>query len=210
MAASDLFERELWEKGYKYVCGCDEVGCGSLMGPVTMACVIFPVNIDYKNLLKGLNDSKQKTEEQREELYVKIKQHALYWSVAEASVERINDINIYWAKWEAARSALSLLPIKPDHVLMDGNKNIPEIDIPQTAIVKGDGKSISIAAASILAKVDRDRFIVELSKEFNSEYGWAKNKGYYTEDHINALKKFGKTKWHRDKYVEKFLNETTV
>jgi len=205
MAANDEYEQRLWTSDCKYVCGVDEVGCGSLMGPVTMACVVFSANIDYKTLLKGLNDSKQKTSEQREELYIKIKQYALDWSVAEASVEEIDQYNIYWAKWMAARRALTKLKIQPDHILMDGNHKIPEISIPQTAIVKGDSKSISIAGASILAKVDRDRYIVELAKEVVPEYGWKDNKGYYTEEHIAALKKYGKTQWHRAKYVSKFI-----
>lgn len=205
MAPNANYENELIQKGYKFIAGVDEVGCGSLMGQVVMACVIFPVNIDYKTLLPGLNDSKQMNAEKRDKLYPIIKQHALCWSAAEASVEEIDQLNIYWAKFLAARRALAKLNIKPDYILMDGNKVIPEVEIPQTAIVKGDGKSISIAAASVLAKVDRDRYIVELAKEVNPEYGWAENKGYYTEQHIGALKKYGKTVYHRAKYVEKFI-----
>lgn len=205
MVPNTDYESKLWSAGSKYVCGVDEVGCGSLMGQVVMACVVFPADIDYKKLLSGLNDSKQLTVEKREILYPLIKQYALSWSVAEANVEEIDQLNIYWAKWVAARRALTKLKIVPDHILMDGNKIIPEITIPQTAIIKGDGKSISIAAASVLAKVDRDRYIVELSKKVHPDYGWAENKGYYTEGHIAALRKHGKTEWHRTKYVSKFV-----
>jgi ribonuclease HII len=205
MAANDDYEKALWASGCKYVCGVDETACGSLVGVVNMACVIFPASIDYKALLPGLNDSKQLTAEKREALYPLIKQHALDWAVAEASVEEIDQYNIFWAKWMAAKRALAKLKVKPDHILMDGNKVIPEVDTPQTAIVKGDAKSISIGAASILAKVDRDRYIVELAKNVHADFGWAENKGYYTEGHIAALKKYGKTEWHRSKYVSKFI-----
>ena len=205
MAPNFGYETQLHDQGYKYVCGVDEVGCGSLCGLVKMACVIFPVDLDYKTLLSGINDSKQLTSAKREQLYPLIKTYALDYSTADASVEEIDELNIYWAKWLAARRAIAKLQIKPDYILMDGNKAIPEVDIPQTAIVKGDGKSISIAAASIIAKVDRDAYVVELAKLVLPEYGWADNKGYYTEGHIAALKKYGKTQWHRTKYVEKFL-----
>lgn len=209
MVANADYESKLITQGYKNICGIDEVGCGSLSGDVYMACVIFPPEVywKYKTLIPGLNDSKQKTEEQREKLYPIIKNCAVCWSVASASVEEIDKLNIYWAKWLAARRAIEKLDIKPDYILMDGDKKIPEIDIPQTPIVKGDGKSISIAAASIIAKVDRDRYIVELDKEVHPDYGFAENKGYYTKKHIAALENHGKTIYHRQKYVEKFLKQ---
>lgn len=205
MAANDNYEKDIIGKGYNFIAGVDETGMGSLIADVYVSAVIFPNGIDYKKLLPGLNDSKQKTEEQRNELYILIKEHALAWSVATASVEEINKLNIYWARFLAARRALEKLSIKPDYVLMDGNKIIPEIDTAQQAIVKGDQKSISIAAASILAKVDRDSYIKELSKKVDAEFDWAANKGYYCEKHIKALQKHGKTEWHRDKFVEKFI-----
>jgi len=207
MINRDKYEKELWEKGYKYVCGIDETAMGTMAGHLNISCVIFPVNFDYVTLLPKINDSKQLTSEKREKLYPLIKQYALDWSVAEASVKEIDEMNVYWARFLAVKRGLEKLKIKPDYILMDGNKAIPEIDIPQTAIVKGDAKSFSISAASILAKVDRDKYIVELAKEVHPDYDWAVNKGYYSEKHIAALQKHGKTIWHRQKYVEKFLKK---
>ncbi len=178
---------------------------GSLAGDVYVAAVIFPIEINYKQLLPGLNDSKTKTEEQREKLYELIKKHSLAYAIATASVEEINKLNIYWARFLAARRALDKLSIKPDYVIMDGNKIIPEISTDQHAIVKGDQKSISIAAASILAKVERDRYIAELSKSVHNDFDWENNKAYYCPTHIQALQKHGKTLWHRDKFIEKFI-----
>ena len=205
MAASDSFEQELWNTGKSLVAGCDESGCGALAGNVVMGVVIFPINIDYKKLLPGLNDSKQKTVEQRDILYTLIQQHALYYATAIASVEEIDRLNIYWAKFLAARRALAKLPVQPDFVLMDGDKVIPEITIPQTAIVKGDGKSISIAAASILAKVERDRHIDALADFVHPDFDWKSNKSYWSPGHVAALKKYGKTVYHREKYVQTTL-----
>ena len=205
MAASDEYEQKIIKLGYKNIVGVDETGMGSLISDVYVGAVIFPENIDYKSLLPGLNDSKTKTEKQREDLYVLIKKYAKSWAVAIASIEEIKELNIYWARFLAAQRAIDNLHIKPDYALMDGNKIIPDIDIEQQAIVKGDLKSISIAAASILAKVDRDNSIKEISKLVHSDYNWESNKGYYCKDHIDAIKKYGKTKWHRDKFVEKFV-----
>lgn len=206
MVADSSEERQLISKGYSYIAGVDETGVGSLAGEVYMAAVVFAPGFDF-SILKGVNDSKQMTEAKRDSLYELIKKHALAYSVATASVEEINVHNIYWAKFIAARRALDQLSIKPDFVLMDGNAEIPDIDIPQKAIVKGDSKSISIAAASILAKVERDRYIVKLASQVHEDYGWADNKAYYTPNHIKALQKHGKTQWHRDKYVSKFIGE---
>lgn len=203
--ANDSYEKKIRAEGYNIVVGCDEVGCGSLCGDVYTCAIIFPPNINYKKLMPGLNDSKQKTAEQREILYGQIKNCALDFAIGTASVAEIDEINIYWAKFRAFRRALNSLKIKPDFVLIDGNKKIPEIEIPQQSIVKGDGISISIAAASILAKVERDRYMVELSKKVHSDYDWASNKGYYAPNHISALHKYGKTIYHRNKFVEKFV-----
>ncbi len=205
MVANADEENKLLGSGYKLVAGVDETGMGSLAGDVYVAAVIFPANIDYKKLLPGLNDSKQKTEEQREKLYILIKKYAMAWAVATASVEEVNELNVYWARFLAARRALNKLSIKPDYVIMDGNKVIPEITIPQHAIVKGDQKSISIAAASILAKVDRDHYIIDLAKQVHADFMWESNKAYYCQNHIQALKKHGRTEWHRDKFIEKFV-----
>lgn len=204
MVANDEYERKLWAKGYKYICCCDESGIGSLAGNAYAAAVMFPSNIDYKILLPGLNDSKQKTKKQREQLYPLIKKYALAYSVQIATVKEINEYNVYWAKFIAIRRAISALSIKPDFVLMDGNAKIPEIDIPQMAIVKGDSKSISIAAASILAKVDRDAYMEELATKVHDDYDWSSNKAYYCKKHLDALKKHGRTKWHRDRFIRKF------
>ena len=205
MIANLDHEQSLWLQGYKLVVGCDEAGTGSLIGAAYTACVVFPMGLDYANLLPGLNDSKQLTPERREQLYPLIKQYALAWAVDSASLEEIADLNIYWAKWMSLRRALAKLSLAPDYVLMDGNKCIPELTTPQLALVKGDSKSVSIAAASILAKVDRDRYVVELAKQVDSCWGWADNKGYCTAEHVAALKKYGKTVYHRAKFVEKFV-----
>ena len=205
MTATDDEENKLAKLGYKLIVGCDEAGTGSLAGPLYVGAVIFPLGLDYQALLPGLNDSKQKTEEQREVLYPLIKQHALAWAVETASVEEIERLNVYWAKFLAIRRALSKLSPQPDFVIMDGNKVIPEITTPQVALVKADAKSISVAAASILAKVDRDRYMKELAKEVHPDFNWGSNKAYYCKTHVDALKKHGATKWHRTKFIEKLL-----
>ena len=205
MVANSSEEKGLAVLGYDLVAGVDESGMGCFAGDVYVAAVIFPHDIDYKTLLPGLNDSKTKSPEKRRELYGKIKQHALAWAVATASVQEIDELNIYWARFLAARRALSKLSVKPNYIIIDGNKEIPEISTPQHAIVKGDSKSISIAAASILAKEDRDSYMDELAKKVHPDYGWEKNRSYYCDDTINALKKHGKTQWHRQKYVAKYL-----
>ncbi len=205
MAANTEHEEKLWDKGYKYVAGCDETGMGSLAGNVYVAVVIFPVGIDYKKLLPGINDSKKLSAEARERLYPLIKKYAIDYSVQTASIEEIAVHNIYWARFIAARRALNDLIFEADYVLMDGNAKIPEINIPQDALVKGDTRSVSIAAASILAKVERDKYIEELSVRVHEDYGWITNKAYYSQKHIDAIKKYGKTKWHRYKFIQKFL-----
>jgi ribonuclease HII len=204
MSASDKYERELWNKGFKYIASVDESGMGSFAGDIYVAAVILPKNIDYKTLLPGLNDSKKLTAEKREKLYPLIKKHAVAYSVQVATVPEVNEHNVYWARFIAARRALADLQTSPDYVLMDGNATIPEIDIPQEALVKGDSKSISIAAASILAKVDRDIYMMDLATKVHEDYGWASNKAYYSTQHIAALKKHGKTEWHRDRFLRKF------
>lgn len=204
--ANDKFEKELWSAGNKYIAACDETGMGSLAGDVYVAMVVFPQDFDF-TLIKGTNDSKQLTPEKRESLYDKIKQYALSYAIETASVAEIDEHNIYWARFIAARRALEKLTVKPDFILIDGNAEIPEITIPQKAIVKGDAKSLSIAAASILAKVERDRYIVELSDKVHEDYGWKSNKAYYTATHVQAIKKHGKTQYHREKYVSKFIGE---
>lgn len=207
MVANASEENGLAVLGYNNIAGVDESGMGCFAGDVYVAAVIFPQDIDFKKLLPGLNDSKTKKPEQREALYKQIKEHALAYSVAIASVEEIDRLNIYWARFLAARRALDSLQIKPDYVIMDGNKEIPEIYIPQHAIVKGDQKSISIAAASILAKTDRDAYMDRIAKLVHPDHDWANNRSYYSKQTVDAIKKHGKNKWHRQKYVAKYLPE---
>ena len=208
MVANASEENGLFNMGYKIVAGVDESGMGCFAGDVYVAAVILPYGIDYKKLLPGLNDSKKKSHEQRKVLYKQIKEHALAYSVATASVAEIDELNIYWARFLAARRALKKLSVRPEYVIIDGNKEITEIYTSQHAIVKGDSKSISIAAASILAKVDRDEYMDHIAGLVHEDHGWKENKSYYSKDMIAALKKHGKNKWHRQKYVSKFLVES--
>lgn len=202
--ATDLYEKQLVSQGYNYICGCDESGMGALAGNLWVGAVIFPKDMNY-SFLPGLNDSKQKTPAQREVLYELVKKYALDYATEIGTVEEIDRLNVYWARFAAMNRALNKLRIKPDYILMDGNKKIPNINIPQMAIVKGDAKSYTIAAASILCKVERDRYMVELAKLVPEEFGWKDNKAYWCEQHVSAFKKYGKTKWHRQKYIEKLL-----
>ncbi|KKM22495.1 hypothetical protein LCGC14_1624820 [marine sediment metagenome] len=207
MTVSDKEENKLLQQGYRLICGADESGCGCFAGDVYAAAVIFPPNIDYKILLPGINDSKKLSDENRKKLYPLIKKYARAYAVATASVEEIDRLNIYWAKFLAVRRAIDGLQIQPDYVIMDGNKEIPEIHIPQQAIVKGDQKSISIAAASILAKTDRDAYMDRIAKLVHPDHGWESNRSYYSKQTVDAIKKHGKNKWHRQKYVAKYLPE---
>jgi len=207
MVANASEENGLFNMGYELVAGVDESGMGCFAGDVYVAAVILPHGIDYKRLLPGLDDSKKKSHEQRKVLYESIKKHAVAYAVATASVAEIDELNIYWARFLAARRALKKLSVKPEYVIIDGNKEIPEIYTPQHAIVKGDQKSISIAAASILAKVDRDKYMDQIAELVHEDHGWKENRSYYSKSMIAALKKHGKTKWHRQKYVEKYLVE---
>lgn len=204
MVANDFEEKKLIDSGYKLIAGIDESGMGSLAGEVHVGVVVLPVNIDFKNLLPEVNDSKQKSQEEREKLYELIKKHAVSYAVATATIEEIDKHNIYWARFIAARRAIESLKVKPDYILMDGNAVVPEIEIPQTALVKGDTRSISIAAASILAKVERDAYMMDLASRVHEDYGWITNKAYYTKKHLAALEKYGKTKWHREGFLKKF------
>lgn len=201
--ANNKREKELHDEGYNIVAGIDESGMGCFAGDVFVAIVVFPKDIDYANLMPGLNDSKTKTENQRNVLYSLIKKYALMYTVESASVEEIDKLNIYWARFAAVKMGLS--KTNPDYILIDGDKEVPNISTPQEAIAKGDSKSISIAAASILAKVERDKHIDSIFKNVHPDYAWDKNKSYYSKDHVDAIKKHGKTKYHREKYVRKYL-----
>lgn len=172
--------------------GCDEAGRGCLAGPVTAAAVILPP--DFHNDL--INDSKQLSERQREQLRPVIEHEALAWAVAMVSPQEIDRINILRASITAMHRALDQLTIRPEGILVDGNRFFPYHDIPHTTIVKGDGKMLCIAAASILAKTHRDELMRRLDAEF-PQYGWARNKGYPTPDHRAAIAQYGVSPHHR-------------
>lgn len=172
--------------------GCDEAGRGCLAGPVTAAAVILPP--DFHNDL--LNDSKQLTERQRDLLRPIIEREALAWAVAFVSPREIDEINILKASFTAMHRAIDGLKIRPQALLIDGNRFIKYQDIPHTCIVKGDGKMMSIAAASVLAKTHRDEFMRKIAQE-HPEYAWDKNKGYPTRDHRSAIEQYGATPYHR-------------
>lgn len=192
------FEYEYW-KEYDFVCGIDEVGRGPLAGPVMAAAVIFPKDI---NLLY-LNDSKQLSEKKREELYEEIKMNAIACAVGIADAATIDAINILQADYVAMRQAVSKLSVQPQLLLNDA-VTIPLVNQPQVPIIKGDTKSISIAAASILAKVERDRLMC-VYDEMYPEYGFARNKGYGSAEHIEAIRKYGPCDIHRRTFIKKFI-----
>lgn len=179
------YEKELWDNGINNIAGVDEVGRGPLIGPVVTACVILPH--DFK--LEGLNDSKKLSEKKREEYYDYIIENALSVSVGMMDEKVIDDVNIYEATKLAMYQAINNSKIKPDHVLIDAMK-LEELDIPSTSIIKGDAKSISIAAASVIAKVTRDRMMIELDEKYPM-YGFKSHKGYPTKKHVEAIEKYG-------------------
>ena len=193
-------EQELIEKGYEYVCGVDEAGRGPLCGPVTAAAVILPDGL----VIDGLNDSKKLTEAKREKLFDIITSEAVAWAVASASVEEINETDILSAAMLAMRRAVESLSVPADFALIDGNIS-RGFSIPTRTVIHGDAISPSIAAASILAKVTRDRACYELDALY-PEYGIAKHKGYATKDHMNALREFGPTPIYRTKFI-RFLDK---
>jgi len=175
--------------------GCDEAGRGCLAGPVFAAAVILPN--DYKN--KILNDSKLLSEKQREILRVEIEKEALAWAVAQLDNNRIDEINILNASIMAMHLAINKLSRMPELLLIDGNRFKPYEKIPHECIIKGDGKYLSIAAASVLAKTHRDEFMITLHNEF-PQYNWAQNKGYSTRDHKDAINLYGITPYHRKSF----------
>ncbi len=172
--------------------GLDEVGRGCLAGPVVAAAVILPS--DYRHAV--LNDSKQLTRTQRESLRLDIERDALAWAVAEVSHQDIDQINILKASFLAMHRAVDALTIRPEHLLIDGNRFVPYPLIPHTCVIKGDATFLSIAAASVLAKTYRDDLMTQLGREF-PDYGWAHNAGYPTLIHREAIRQFGPTKYHR-------------
>ncbi len=175
--------------------GCDEAGRGCLAGPVFAAAVILPDN--FSNRL--LNDSKQLTEKQREKLRPIIEQEALAWAVAQVDNHEIDRINILNASILAMHKALDTLSLRPEHIIIDGNRFKQYHEIPYLCIVKGDGKYMSIAAASILAKTHRDEYMQKIHREYPG-YNWQKNKGYPTSEHRNAIVQLGITDYHRSSF----------
>ncbi|MBP5444985.1 MAG: ribonuclease HII [Acholeplasmatales bacterium] len=184
------YEKELYSKGIEYIAGTDEAGRGPLAGPVVAAAVILPKNM----IITGVNDSKQLTEKKREELFNIINEKALAVGIAFVDNNKIDEINILEASRLAMMEAIKKLKIKPEYVLSDAMPM--NIDIPVKPIIKGDALSESIAAASIIAKVTRDRFMDEMDLKYPN-YGFKKHKGYPTKDHIEAIKKYGITEIHR-------------
>lgn len=191
------FEKEALAKGYKSVCGVDEAGRGPLAGPVCVAAVILPEGV----IIDGVNDSKKLSEKKRESLFDVIREQALSYSIAYATVDEIEEINILNATMLAMRRAIDGLDIKADYAMIDGNK-IPPIDIDAECIVKGDAKSMSIACASILAKVSRDRLLYKYAEEYPM-YGFDKHKGYGTKVHREAILKYGPCPYHRKSFLKK-------
>ena len=192
-----IFEEEY--KDYPYICGIDEVGRGPLAGPVVAGAVILPKD----DMILYLNDSKKLSEKKREMLYDEIMSRAVATGIGMASPARIDEINILQATYEAMRMAIDNLKVRPD-ILLNDAVTIPQVDILQVPIIKGDAKSISIAAASIIAKVTRDRLMVEYDKVLPG-YDFASNKGYGTKAHIAGLKELGPTPIHRRSFIHNYV-----
>lgn len=191
------YEKELWDTGINYIGGVDEVGRGPLIGPVVTACVVLPK--DFK--LDGLTDSKKLTEKKREKYYDYIINNCTAWAVAECSPEEIDEYNILEATKIAMKKAINEVAskLKLEYVLIDGNMKF-DLDIPYSSIVKGDATSISIAAASVIAKVTRDRMMIELDKKYPM-YGFKSHKGYPTKKHVEAVYKYGLIEGYRKTFT---------
>ena len=194
------YENALLKKGCRYIVGVDEVGRGPLAGPVVCAAVIMP--LDDLSIIEGIDDSKKLSEKKRELLAEKIKQTALAYTIIETDEKIIDEINILEATKLGMKRAVESLSIEPDVVLTDGNMTL-DVSYPQQSIVKGDALSYSIGAASIIAKVHRDHLMDEYAKTY-PEYAFAKNKGYGTAEHINAIKEYGLCPIHRRTFTKKF------
>ncbi len=195
------YEINAKDMGFKAVCGVDEAGRGPLAGPVFAAAVILPENCE----IEGLNDSKKLSEKKRESLFDVIKEKAISWSVASVDEKTIDEINILQATYLAMKKAVEGLDVPADYALIDGNR-MPPLAIKGETVVKGDAKSMSIAAASILAKVSRDRFMLELDKEY-PQYQFAKHKGYGTKLHYEMLTEHGISPCHRMSFLKSFIGE---
>ena len=197
-----IYELQSYERQYAqaaYICGIDEVGRGPLAGPVVAGAVILPKNCE----ILYINDSKKLSAAKREELYDVIMEQAVAVGIGQASPQRIDEINILQATYEAMREAINNLRVTPD-ILLNDAVTIPQVDIPQVPIIKGDAKSISIGAASIIAKVTRDRMMVDYDRQYPG-YSFAENKGYGSAAHIDALKRLGATPIHRQSFIGHFI-----
>lgn len=192
-------EGSLYEKGYNFICGVDEAGRGPLCGPVVAAAVILPKD----ECIEGVNDSKKISEKKREKLYDEILLKATAVGIGISDVDVIEEVNILNATKLAMKQAIENLDVTPDYVLIDGNQMI-DIKVEGNTVVSGDAKSESIAAASIIAKVTRDRMLIEWDKQY-PEYGFAKHKGYGTKMHTEAIAKYGLTPLHRPSFCKKFV-----
>ena len=195
------YEGEAREQGYTAVCGVDEAGRGPLAGPVCAAAVILPAGL----VIEGVNDSKKLSEKKREELFPVICEKALAYGIGWADEREIDEINILQATYRAMKRAVESLPLTADYALIDGNR-MPPLAIPGTTIIKGDALSMSIAAASILAKVRRDRVMVQFSREY-PQYGFEQHKGYGTAAHVQALREYGPCPLHRQSFLQKILEK---
>lgn len=194
-------ENEYREKGFNIICGVDEAGRGPLAGPVYAAAVILPSDC----VIEGLNDSKKLTEKKREALFDEIKEKALAYGIASVDEKEIDEINILNATFLAMKRAIDLLSVRPDLALIDGNQK-PHTDIEEVTVIKGDAKSMSIAAASVLAKVSRDRFMLEMAEKY-PQYEFARHKGYGTKLHYEKIAQYGVCDIHRRTFLKKILGE---
>ena len=194
-------EREHFEKGVKIICGVDEAGRGPLAGPVCAAAVILPSEL----VIPGLNDSKKLSDKRRRELFPVIKEKALAYGIAFATQEEIDTVNILQATFLAMQRAIDQLEVKPDLVLIDGNRS-KDFGVPSETVIHGDGLSANIAAASVLAKVTRDDYMIEMAAKY-PEYGFEVHKGYGTRRHYDALREYGPCPIHRRSFLKKFYGQ---
>ena len=194
------YEKELRDKGYKYICGIDEAGRGPLAGPVVVASVIMPED----SMIEGVNDSKKVSEKKREKLYDLILEEAISYGVGIIGQDEIDEINILNATKKGLTTSLKELTVKPDLIIVDALTHIDTLGIPYESIIKGDAKCYSISAASIIAKVTRDRIMREWDKVY-PQYGFAQHKGYGTAAHINTLKEYGPCPLHRKSFIKNFV-----
>ncbi|MGN0534382.1 MAG: ribonuclease HII [Eubacterium sp.] len=195
------YENKALEQGFEIICGIDEAGRGPLAGPVYASAVILPKG----HIIDGVNDSKKLSEKKREQLFDKIIDECVSYGIGIADEKEIDEINILQATFLAMRRAFDNLNVKPDIALIDGNKK-PGLDIEQWDIVKGDSKSASISAASILAKVSRDRYMLEMAEKY-PEYQFEKHKGYGTKLHYEMIEKYGVSPIHRKTFLKKFFEQ---